>query len=156
MCFTILGSYRFSIAAQEENQRPKLPIVHDMRDTAQLAKSRQLPVLIMFGSDECPFCYLLREDFLVPMIISGDYVDKVILREIHVSYSETMIDLSGEKITTREFASRYDVKLFPTTVLMDEHAKPLVNNIIGITTPSLFGGTLDDTIDEAFLLMRKE
>ena len=142
------------LAAQELNIRPKLPQVHDIRETVQLAKSRQLPILIMFASEECPFCYLLREDFLVPMIISGDYTDKVILREIHVSYGDSMIDFSGKKITTRAFAERYKVRLFPTTVLIDVQGKPIVDNIIGITTPSLFGGTLDDTIDKAFSIVR--
>ena len=150
----LLSSSHF-LMAEEESLRPKLAQIHDIRDTLQLAKSQQLPILIMFGSEECPFCYLLREDFLVPMIISGDYVEKVILREVHVSYSEYIIDISGKKISTREFANRYAVKIFPTTVLIDEQATSLVNPILGVTTPSLFGGTLDDAIDKAFTLMRK-
>ncbi|MBE9526263.1 MAG: thioredoxin fold domain-containing protein [Proteobacteria bacterium] len=142
--------------ADEVIQRPELPQIHDIRDTLQLAKAQKLPILIMFGSEECPFCYLLREDFLVPMIISGDYVDKVIMREIYVSYGRKIIDFSGKTITTREFANRYKIRLFPTTVFLDSGGKPLVKNILGVTTPSLFGGTLDDTIDEALSIVKEK
>lgn len=151
----ILSFYRSNLMAEEESIRPKLPQIHDIRDTAQLAVTQQLPILIMFGTEECPYCYLLREDFLIPMIISGDYANKVILREIHVSYRGSLIDFSGKKVTAREFANRYKVKIFPTTVLIDAHGKKLVKNIIGITTPSLFGGTLDDSIGKAYSMLIK-
>jgi len=155
LIFVLSLSHSASMAA-EVTQRPKLPQIHDIRDTLQLAKAQKLPVLIMFGSEECPFCYLLREDFLVPMIISGDYIDKVIMREIYVSYERKMIDFSGKTITTRKFANRYKIRLFPTTVFLDSGGNTLVKNIIGVTTPSLFGGTLDDTIDEALSIVKEK
>ena len=150
----ILSLYHTVSMAEEVTQRPKLPQIQDIRDTLQLAKARQLPILIMFGSEECPFCYLLREDFLVPMIISGDYVNKVIMREIYVSSGRKIIDFTGQTVTTREFANRYKVRLFPSTVFLDSRGNILVKNIIGITTPSLFGGTLDDTIDEVLSIVQ--
>ncbi len=135
--------------------RPELIKIKDLRETASLAQSRQLPILIMFGTDECPFCELLKEDFLIPMIISGDYTDKIILREAHIGYGAQIIDFSGKKISIGEFSARYGVTLFPTTIFIDSKGQVLTEKIIGITTPSLFGGTLDDHIDEAFMFVRK-
>lgn len=135
--------------------RPTLAQINDIRDTVRLAQNHNLPILIMFGTEHCPYCEMLREDFLIPMIISGDYTDKVILREVHVAYDANIIDFSGIKVSTRDFADRYDVKLFPTMVLIDSKGRPLVKKIIGITTPSLFGGTLDASIDEALMLTKK-
>ena len=51
----------------------------------------------MFGTDECPYCKLLKEDFLIPMLISGDYTDKVILREAHIAAGAIITDFSGKK-----------------------------------------------------------
>ncbi|MCK5698120.1 MAG: thioredoxin fold domain-containing protein [Gammaproteobacteria bacterium] len=135
-------------------ERPKLKHISDLRETAQLAKEKNLPILMMFGTDECPYCELLKEDFLIPMIISGHYQDKVIFREIHIAAHADLIDFSGNKITVGELSRRYGVTLFPTTVFIDSNGQPLVKNIIGITTPSLFGGTLDDHIDKALGVLR--
>ncbi|MCU7799714.1 MAG: thioredoxin fold domain-containing protein [gamma proteobacterium symbiont of Lucinoma myriamae] len=138
------------------SDRPKLKQITDIRETAQLAKAANLPILMMFGTDECPYCTLLKEDFLIPMIISGDYTDKVILREVHVVSPAAITDFSGKKISINEFSERYGVRLFPTMVFVDGDGQVLVKNIMGITTPSLFGGTLDDQIDKALAMTQKK
>lgn len=154
--FLILSPGGSLLSAEQGSERPNLPQIQDLRQTAQLSQLKNLPILIMFGTDECPFCERLREEFLIPMIISGDYVNKVILREVHIAYQSSLIDFSGNKISTREFSRQYGVKLFPTTIFIDSHGTPLVESIIGITTPSLFGGTLDDQIDKALAVLRKK
>jgi len=153
------GSYR-AVAEHDDDhdhdtQRPELVIIKDARDVAQLAESRNLPILIMFGTDECPYCELLKEEFLIPMIISGDYTDKILLREAYVEAGASIINFSGKEVTIDDFISQYEVRLFPTMVFVDSKGKQLVEKIIGITTPSLFGGTLDDQIDKALLYTRK-
>ena len=139
---------------QADNSRPELLSISDARQEAKLSEQQHLPILIMFGTESCPFCHLLKEDFLIPMIISGDYTDKVILRQLYITDGKDIIDFSGRKISAKAFAQRYKVRLFPTTVLVDHWGQPLVKNIVGVTTPSLFGGTLDDAIDEALAVVR--
>ena len=136
------------------DKRPELPRINDARNEARLAQQKKLPILIMFGTEGCPFCQLLKEDFLIPMIISGDYINKVILREEYVAADIYLIDFAGKKVSSSEFARRYGVSMYPTTVLVDHTGEPLVGKIIGVTTPSLFGGTLDDAIDKALLRLR--
>ncbi|MCK5661871.1 MAG: thioredoxin fold domain-containing protein [Thiotrichaceae bacterium] len=146
----------FVLAAHSAHAgKTKLKQITDIRDTARQAEAENLPILMMFGTDQCPYCKLLKEDFLIPMIISGDYADKIILREVHISSQSGLMDFSGKKISSSEFARRYNVRLYPTMVFIDSNGQMLVENIIGITTPSLFGGTLDDQIDRAFSRLRK-
>lgn len=137
------------------NERPQVEILKDARDTARLAQERNLPILIMFGTDECPYCELLKEEFLIPMLISGDYNDKILIREAHVSEGESIIDFSGKEVSMDDFISRYRVYLFPTMVFVDSKGEQLVERIRGITTPSLFGGELDGQIDKALIYTRK-
>ena len=139
---------------QADSSRPELPSISDVRQEAKLSAQQRLPILIMFGTESCPFCQLLKEDFLIPMIISGDYTDRVILRQLYVSDGRAIIDFSGRRISAEAFAQRYKVRLFPTTVLVDHRGQPLVKNIVGVTTPALFGGTLDDAIAEALAVLR--
>ncbi len=157
LLFLFLCAYsHFVLAAHSAHSgKAKLKQITDIRDTARQAEAQNLPILMMFGADECPYCELLKEDFLIPMIISGDYKDKIIFREVYISSPSGIIDFSGKKISIRKFARRYNIRLFPTMVFIDSNGQILVENIIGITTPSLFGGTLDDQIDRAFGRLRK-
>jgi thioredoxin-related protein len=143
------------LPAAVQADRPELKYLTDARETGRLAESRQLPILIMFGTNECPYCELLREDFLIPMLISGDYTEKVIMREAHVGPGEEVIDFTGKKMSIDEFSQRYRVRLFPTLVFVDSNGQQIVKKILGVTTPELFGGTLDDAIDRALMLTRK-
>lgn len=154
--FNTLLSANHHSDGESTSHRPELIKIKDIRDTARLAQAKKLPILIMFGTDECPYCRLLKEDFLIPMLISGDYTDKVIIREAHVSARADIIDFSGNKISISKFSARYKVTLFPTMIFIDSKGEVLVKKIIGITTPSLFGGTLDNSIDEALLLVSKK
>ncbi len=155
LCFLLfLLVFSGNNTVQADNSRPELPSISDARQEAKRSEQQQLPILIMFGTESCPFCHLLKEDFLIPMIISGDYTDKVILRQLYITDGKDIIDFSGQRVSADAFAQRYKVRLFPTTVLVDHRGQPLVKNIVGVTTPSLFGGTLDDAIDEALTVLR--
>lgn len=136
-----------SAALQAASNR--LMQITDLKETAQLAKSKNLPVLIMFSTTGCPYCELLKEDFLIPMIISGAYTDKILIRELHISAGERIVDFQGNTIDSADFARNYGVNLFPTTIFIDSMGTELSEKIIGISTPSLFGGRIDTAIDKA-------
>jgi len=155
-CYSNLTIADHASDSSHHSALPQVVKIKDLRETSQAAQSKSLPILIMFGTDECPYCKLLKEEFLIPMLISGDYTDKIIIREAHISPRAEIIDFSGKKISISEFSNRYNIHLFPTMIFIDATGQVLVENIRGITTPSLFGGTLDDTIDKALLLVRKK
>lgn len=138
-----------SAALQAASNR--LMQITDLKKTAQLAKSKNLPVLIMFSTTGCPYCELLKEDFLIPMIISGAYTNKILIRELHVAEAEgvRVVDFQGNTIDSADFARNYGVNLFPTTIFIDSMGTELSEQIIGISTPSLFGGRIDTAIDKA-------
>ena len=144
------------MAADLPANSARLIQITDLQKTAQLSKSKNLPILIMFSTEGCPYCELLKEDFLLPMIISGDYTDKILLRELHVSDTDQIIDFKGHKIDSYDFARKYVVKLFPTTIFIDSKGLELTPKIVGVTTPSLFGGRLDSAIDKAVELLRSK
>ena len=153
----ILPLFMLAFASQWlRAERPDLTPLQDARIEAQLAGSKNLPVLLMFSTEGCPYCELLKEEFLIPMLISGDYTDKVIIREVHISEYDQVIDFSGQSLSMDDFSQHYGVTLFPTMVLIDARGNKLVNNIVGITTPSLFGGIIDDNIDKALAFTRRQ
>ena len=157
-CFQLLIIFFVSLGLNSSlpgADRPELIQLSDLRPIAKQAKASKLPILIMFGTDECPYCEMLKEEFLIPMLISGDYEDKVIIREAHIASGKSIINFSGKKISTDEFSEHYGVTLYPTMVLIDHDGTQVVEKIIGITTPSLFGGTIDDRIDQALRLTSK-
>jgi len=148
-CITPFTSY-----AETSPKPVNIVEVQNLLREGQVAAEKRLPILIMFSMDQCPYCELIREDFLKPMIRSGDYTDKVIIREVHSDSYATLLDFDGAKISSDELASRYGASLSPTVVFLDHKGQQLNKKMIGITTVHYYGGYLDEAIDASYKRMQ--
>lgn len=129
-------------------------VVHDLSLVAHDARARRLPIALVVSMDHCPYCVRLEEDFLKPMIISGDYKDRVIICKLDLDSSRPVRDFHGRKTTGRDLARRYGVRLAPTVLLLDSQGEELVPRLTGLTTPELYGGYLDEAIDQSMRRLR--
>jgi thioredoxin-related protein len=123
--------------------------IDSIQKESQIAKDKKLPLLILFSMTHCPYCVLIKENFLVPMLISGDYTNKVLIREINIEENIEIMGLSGKIQASSQFAANMGVSVYPTMIFVDSQGCRLADSIVGINTPSLFGGRIDDAIDEA-------
>ncbi len=132
----------------------KLRQAMDLQAVGQEARARNLPVLIMFSRDGCPYCDVVREEFLKPMLRSGDYINRVIMLELDSDSYTQLKDFKGELISAAELTRRYRAGFAPTVVFLDFRGKEQAERLIGITTRDFYGGYLDEAIEEALQRVR--
>ncbi len=121
----------------------------DLRTDGRTAESRKLPLMVVFSSDFCPYCELLEEDYLTPMLKSGDYTNRVVIRKFPIDRGRAARHFDGRVLKDWEIAALYEVGITPTVVLVDGNGEELVKRIIGVGNPHYFDYILDRTIDEA-------
>ena len=131
-----------------------VPEITDLQREARLAATRQVPILVMFGADHCSYCHQLEEDFLKPMLRSGDYTDKVLIRQVQLDGYGSVRDFDGREISVDDLASRYDVRLTPTVVFVDQQGRRVAPNLVGLSTVDYYGGFLDDSIERSLRVLR--
>ncbi len=119
------------------------------------ANIQQVPILLMFAADFCAYCERLEEDFLRPMLRSGDYEDKVLIRKLHIDSEEKIRDFNGDEISPAEIAEQYAVSVTPTVVFIDGDGVELAPKRVGLTTPDFYVGYLDDAISQALDILRR-
>lgn len=119
------------------------------------ANIQQVPILLMFAADFCAYCERLEEDFLRPMLRSGDYTDRVLIRKLHIDSEEKIRDFKGDEISPVEIAEQYAVSVTPTVVFLDGDGVELAPKRVGLTTPDFYGGYLDDAINQALDILRR-
>ncbi|MCW9023980.1 MAG: hypothetical protein OQK73_04795 [Gammaproteobacteria bacterium] len=132
------------ISCSQANPRT-IPQVTNLQKEARAAEAQHVPLLLMFSFHHCPFCAVVREEFLEPMKISGDYEDKVLMRIIEMDGAD-LVDFDGKSVPTRDLSQRYDVTLGPTIILVNARGELLTEPLVGITTRDFYGGYLDDAI----------
>jgi hypothetical protein len=88
------------------------------------------------------------------MLLGGDYRDKVIIRKLELYPGATVTDFNGQLTSASELSDRYRVFVTPTLLFVDGNGKELAERMIGINTPELYGGYLDNCIETALRYIR--
>lgn len=127
----------------------ELQQVRDFESAAETMRDRQLPMLLLFSASYCGYCQIIKSDFLKPMLISGDYRDKVLIRYIETDQDGRLRDFNGESVDIDTFSARYNVSFTPTVVFLDANGHQLTEKMVGLTTPDYYGAYLDDAIEAA-------
>lgn len=126
-----------------------IPVAINLQADGIIAREKGIPVLLEFTMAGCPFCEEIENEVLRPMLISGDYDNKVIVRNVMIDEETEITDFNGKKISYEELASRYSVYVAPTLVLVSGNGKAMGLDMVGVTTIDFYGAYLDQAIDKA-------
>lgn len=119
------------------------------------ANKKQIPVLIFFSMQHCPFCIEVEEDYLKPMLRNSEYDSKVIIRKIRIDGIDDLRDFTGHERDPGEFSEGYNVSMVPTLVLVNSKGKKIAPAIIGIRNSHYYSSELDDAIDASTKKIRE-
>jgi len=111
-------------------------------------KKNSLGLVLMLHAEHCPYCKLMEEEILSPMVKSGEYDKKVIIRKLQIDESRDIIDFSGKTVQPSDISARYKSVLTPTLVFLDHQGNEVIDKMVGINTVEMFGAYLDIEIDK--------
>lgn len=127
----------------------KVQISTNLYQDAQLAQQKGVPLVVMFSQDGCIYCTIVREDFLKPMLISGEYENKAIIREMKIDSFEEVRNFDGKMIPVDQLATFYRAYLTPTVIVFDSTGKPH-HRILGLVNEHYYSSELDAGIEKAY------
>lgn len=114
-----------------------------------------MPILLVVSQSFCPYCEQLEREILVPMLLSGEYRGRVIIRELLTDAGVTVRDFDGRSVEAADIAARYRAWITPTLLFLDERGREIVPRIRGFNTPSLYGYYVDAAIAQALARLRE-
>ena len=132
-----------------------LPIAEDLEALGSSSLSATVPILLMYSTEDCPFCARLESEVLGPMRLGGADPERVIVRKVVMEEYETLRDFSGKKRDAESYAVGQGVEVVPTVVLVDEKGNELVPRIVGYQTPGLYETYLDEAIKVSQTLLEQ-
>ncbi|VAW91379.1 hypothetical protein MNBD_GAMMA23-1057 [hydrothermal vent metagenome] len=138
-----------AVQAESYGKPVQVKLSTDLYQDAQLAREKGVPIVVMFSQDGCGYCGIIREQFLKPMLRSGDYKNKAIIREVKIDTFEDVRDFNGKQVPSDELSTIHRAYLTPTVVVFDSNGKAH-HRILGVVNEHYYGGELDDAIDMAY------
>ena len=150
----LLPAVAWSAYEEIDEETEELEIPHPKTEITKASNLQQdastgLPMLLLISQEHCPFCVLIKQDILGPMILAGDYSEELLIRELFIDLHTSVVDFNGTTRDSAEFAHTYGVNLTPTLLFLGPDGKELTKRIIGINTPEMFFFYVDASIQEA-------
>lgn len=140
----------------DDDELPSVTIIQakDLRADAELARDKQLPILLYFASDYCTYCRYVEEEQLKPMLRNRDYDNRVLLRRISATGFGSIIHFNGNPMSAAQLADYYHAGMAPTLVFVNARGEEIAPRIVGVASPDYYGGDLDDSINQALKSVR--
>lgn len=126
-----------------------VPPAADLSADATRSSAACLPVILVVTREDCEFCARLKRAVIVPMILSGEYETRVIIRELNIDTDTPLVDFDGRSVTPLALAGRYDAMFTPTVLLVGPQGQELHERLLGINNDEMYLYYLDQAIGVA-------
>jgi thioredoxin-related protein len=139
---------RYEVEATQADG-PSIQQLQSFQQVAATARTRGVPILIVFCSFWCQHCDVLEQQVLKPMMLNDKYRERILLKKLLVDSDSTITGFDGEQYGADEFSKMYKVDLYPTMVFFDAGGREVSQRIVGMTLVEQVVDKLDRAIDKA-------
>lgn len=113
-------------------------------------KKKQSKVIILYVSSPfCRFCKKLEKEILIPLLKSGDYRDKALLRKFIIDSKQPIINFNKQSQSPKSLMREYNVTITPTLLFLDKNGNQLSESIVGYSNDEFYWYYLDMAIEKS-------
>ncbi|HFD81225.1 MAG TPA: thioredoxin [Gammaproteobacteria bacterium] len=128
----------------------------DLQREGRAASTDCVPLLLEFARGDCEYCTLLEQEVLEPMQRNRDYRRRVRMRRLLLDSDRPVRDFDGRNRDAESLARRYQVRVTPTLLFVDDRGQELADRMVGVTTLDFYGAYLDQALEQARDRLRHE
>ena len=147
--FLVLLGSQFSLAGEVD-----IPIAKNLTEIGRISRQQNIPVIIFVSREACPYCRILRDTTLMPMLKANKFERRAILTEVNMDQVETLTGFDSRQMTAEAFGELYQAGITPTLLFLDSEGREVSKRLIGISNQELYGHYLQKSIDNALLTIR--
>jgi thioredoxin-related protein len=124
---------------------PLLPAPRSLAAESAAAVAKGKALVLMVSLDRCPFCKIVRENYLVPLL--RDDGQPVV--QIDIAHGDPVVDFTGAASTHEQVIRALGVKVAPTVLFLGPGGRELAPRLVGLPTADFYGGYLQERVDAA-------
>ena len=149
----VVATADFEAQDVDAQTRVSIPELRSFAATGKLADSEDRIIMLLVSQEHCPYCVLIKQDIIYPMIKGGDHGDRLLIRELFIDRGDKIEGFDGKFISSMEFARQHDAAFTPTLLFLDPAGHELTQRMVGINTPEMYFYYVDQAIRQALLAM---
>jgi thioredoxin-related protein len=145
----------FCVFSWVPSQAAEVPALTDLPADIALAKQKNIPILLLIHTQGCTYCHYVIEDHLQPMILSGKYTHRALIRQLAADDALEIVDTAGQRISAKAFARSLNVRFYPTIVFLGADGQVIGERLIGVANIDLYGTQLEYALQRAEAQMKR-
>ncbi len=123
-------------------QETALPVPDSLPDVATSAARQGEPLVLLISLSGCPYCELVRRNYLLPARINGLPVWQINM----LDKQRPLIGFDGQASHAAEQIARWKARLAPTVLFLNAQGQELAERLVGIASVDFYGAYLDERI----------
>jgi thioredoxin-related protein len=128
--------------AQNRPKTALLPFPDNLGTLAGQAQRQGQPLVLMVSLPGCPWCELLRRNYLTPMRKEGLHAFEFMIHEQRLQ----LIDFQAQRITPSVLSERLKVTITPSLLFFSAQGQELAPRIEGVASAEMIGAILDERL----------
>lgn len=105
------------------------------------AQQRKQPLVVMVSLAGCPFCKVVRESYLFPLMQAGLPVVQVNMRD-----TQSLIDWDGAATTQDAWVKKLGIKIAPTVLFFGAQGREVASRLKGAYLPDFYNAYLEEQL----------
>lgn len=144
----IVSAWLFFTAPLAAVERQDMQATDLSADGHALLEGERVLLLILTRST-CPYCKALMKNVMLPLVKSGVWDQRVILRELEIDSSPAILDFSGKPAGAMDFAERYGHPFTPSILFLDRCGREVGLRHTGYDGSDFFEFYLEKSVKQA-------
>ncbi|MGB4118316.1 MAG: thioredoxin fold domain-containing protein [Polaromonas sp.] len=124
-----------------------LPIASALDEDLASTVKQGKPLVVMVSLDGCPFCRVVRENFL-PSLQREQHLTVV---QVDMRKPTAIKDLQGRRTTHDQLTRMWGIKVAPTLLFFGKNGGEVADRLVGASVPDFYGAYLQERVDKALL-----
>ena len=119
-----------------------LPIPDSLQRVASEAARRGEPLVVLISLPGCPYCELVRRNYLMPMRAEGLAAWQLTIND----RVQSVRDFQGQASTGAALAAQWKIRVTPTVLFFDAAGNEIAARLEGIAVPDFYDAYLDEAL----------
>jgi thioredoxin-related protein len=120
----------------------EIPAAKSLQSEISIALKMASPLLVFVSLDNCPFCKIARENYLLPLMNE----QSIPVVQVNFRNMASVTDARGNVMTQDQLVRAWGVKVAPTVLFLGKDGREIAPRLTGGSTSDFYGAYLDERI----------
>jgi hypothetical protein len=127
--------------AHAQSHDKTLPSPTSLPDVLDQALQSKQPLVVMVSLAGCPFCKVVRENYLLPLRANGLPIVQINMHDAH-----TLVDFDGATLTQDAWVRKRSIKIAPTVLFFGAQGREVAARLKGAYLPDFYNAYLEEQV----------